>query len=115
MWPGYSRRALRCPASARWSSGSTPLPLDLCLDGDEACSHGCSDAVPAVTDDEAVAVAGEPHRRGVATVLEPRAVPLHRHRVDRATAACGDADVLERDPERDRRTCVRIRSLLSLP
>jgi hypothetical protein len=91
-----------------------PLPLDLCLDGHEARSLGCGDAVPAVTDDEAAAVAGEADRRGLATLLEPLAVPLHRSRVDRATAACGDADVLERNPEGDRRTCVRMWFLLSL-
>ena len=72
----------------------------------------CGDAVPAVADDESVAVAGESDRRGLATLLEPLAVPLHGHRVDRA-AAGRDADVRERDPQRCRKSCVRMASLLS--
>src|SRR5262249_3411820 len=63
------------------------------------------DTVPAVANDEAVTVAREAHRRRLAALLEQLSVSLHRRRVDAATAALTDANLIERNVNR-RRTAV---------
>jgi hypothetical protein len=55
--------------------------------------------MPAVADDEAVAVRSEAHRRRLAALVEPLAIPLDRRRAEAAATACADPDLSERNPD----------------
>src|SRR5262249_61613078 len=68
------------------------------LDADMTRCERCGYTVPAVPEDEAVAVAGEPHRRSVAAVLEPLSVKLHLSGAQALAAARAQWNIVDGDP-----------------
>ena len=91
--------AAAAPLPRWWFSGVSNLRLDQHVTRDA----GGGDAVAAVPDEERLAGTRQPHRRRLAALLEPRAIPLDLGAVETTVA---EADVRERYPGRcERRIC----------